>query len=71
MDNWGVYSLGLCGYVVKVNEDCESVSWYFDSGSGKQHKLHHAIVRYTPSGRAFFLARGVRVYLDECLRMSA
>ena len=43
MSNWGVYSLGLCGYVVRVNEDCESVSWYFDNGAEKEHKLHHAI----------------------------
>ena len=71
MSNWGVYSFGLCGSVVRVNEDCESVSWYFDNGAEKEHKLHHAIIRYTPSDRAFFLARGVRVYLDECLRMSA
>ena len=21
--NWGVYSCGLAGYVVKVNDDCE------------------------------------------------
>ena len=49
--NWGVYSCGLAGYVVKVNDDCESVTWYFDDGSGKDAKKHQSKIYHSVSGR--------------------
>ena len=68
---WGVYSCGLAGYVVKVNDDCESVTWYFDDGSGKDAKKHQSKIYHSVSGRPYFRARGLPIYLDECLRMTA
>lgn len=66
MSNWGYYSLGLVGYEVKVNDDNESVTWIY-TGDNDQ-KTHHAKIYFGASNRPYFIARGRRIYLDECLR---
>ena len=64
----GYYSMGLCGYEVEVNEDCESVSYRYITPTSTDPKPHRAIVRYTAKGKAYFLANGQRIHLSECLR---
>ena len=63
-DGWGVYSRGLSGIMVKINDDCESVTWVWDD----ENTEHHAKVYFTRSGRACFNAGAFRVHLDECIR---
>ena len=64
---WGYYSIGLCGYEVCVNEDCESVTWIY-VGSQREQNTHRAKIYMTAKGRAYFRAGWRRIYLDECLR---
>ncbi len=66
---WGYYSLGLCGYEVKVNDDCDSVSWVW-VGSQREQIAHRAKISYTAKGRAYFRTPHRRIYLDECLRFN-
>lgn len=66
MSNWGYYSLGLVGYEVKINDDNESVTWIY-TGDNDQ-KTHYAKIYYSARSRPYFIARGRRIYLDECLR---
>ena len=67
MSKWGYYSLGLCGYEVKVNDDCESVAWIW-VGSNREQIDHRAKIYHTNKGRAYFRTPNRRIYLDECLR---
>lgn len=65
----GYYSLGLTGYEVEINEDCESVTYQYVSPTGGKPSRQHAKVRYTAGGRPYFLANGKRIHLDNCLRI--
>lgn len=69
MNSWGIYSTGLAGYAVRVSADGESVTWYYDAGNNKEKKLHSSKIYFSRSGRPYFRARGVNIYLDECLRI--
>lgn len=65
---WGYYSLGLVGYEMKVNDDCESVTWLY-TGDNDQ-KTHHAKIYYGKGGEPYFkVTNGRRIYLSECLRI--
>lgn len=63
----GYYSLGLTGYEVSVNQDCESVTWIY-VGSNREQLTHRAKIYHTKGGRTYFNAQGRRIYLDLCLR---
>ena len=63
----GYYSLGLTGYEVSTNNDCESVTWIY-VGSNREQLTHKAKIYYTKGGRAYFNALGRRIHLDLCLR---
>lgn len=65
---WGYYSLGLVGYEMKVNDDCESVTWLY-TGDNDQ-KTHHAKIYCGKGGEFYFIANGRRIYLNECLRIN-
>ena len=69
MNSRGVYSLGRCGFVVKINEDGESVTWYFDDGSDKEKKMHQSKIYFSKTGNPYFRARGVIIYLNEVIRI--
>ena len=46
--------------------DCDFVaSWWQNEG---ECCFYRHTVRYTPSGRPFFMKSGNRIYLDECIR---
>lgn len=63
------YSMGLCGYEVSVNDDCESVTYRF-VGTEKEHPYQHAKVYWPKTkDRPYFLANGRRIHLDECMRV--
>ena len=62
----GYYSLGLTGYEVEIL-DQGHVAWLF-VGTTLEQIRHKAKVYYTAGGRAYFIANGRRIYLDECLR---
>jgi hypothetical protein len=66
---WGYFSLGLTGYEVRVNDDCESVSWLY-VGSQREQIHRKAKISYTTKGRAYFRTPNRRIYLDECLRFN-
>lgn len=62
------YSMGLAGYEVGVSDDGETAFYrYINPGGGKPYG-QHAKIRYTSKGRAYFLANGRRIHLDQCLR---
>ena len=63
----GIYSMGLCGYEVGVDEAQEVVFYRFVGPSGPKPG-QKAKIRYTSKGRPYFLANNRRVHLDECLR---
>lgn len=65
----GIYSLGLCGYEVAVDETQEIAFYRFVGLSGPQLG-RKAKIRYTSKGRPYFLAGNRRIHLDECLRRS-
>ena len=43
------------------------MAWLF-VGTNLEQIRHKAKVYYTAGGRAYFIANGRRIYLDECLR---
>lgn len=45
----GYYSLGLTGYEVSINQDCESVTWIY-VGSNREQLTHRAKIYYTKGG---------------------
>lgn len=63
----GYYSMGLVGYEVTVDSDGETVRYRYH-GAASVAPERKAKVRYTKKGRAYFLAHGHRIHLDECLR---
>lgn len=65
----GYYSLGLAGYEVEIDDGGERVSYQYVGPTGSKPVTQHAKVRYTAGGRAYFLANGRRIHLDECLRV--
>ena len=65
----GYFSLGLCGYEVEIQDDCETVKYQF-VGTEHQHPVQKAKVYYTQKdARPYFLANGRRIHLDQCLRV--
>ena len=65
----GYYNIGLCGYEVEVNEDCESVTYTF-IGTEQKHNKQTAKVYYNSNGEPYFLANRRRVYLHDCVRVN-
>jgi hypothetical protein len=64
---WGYYSIGICGYEVRINDD-ESVLWVW-VGSNREQIAHKAKIYYTARGRAYFIVpRHRRIHLDQCIR---
>ena len=61
------YAMGLVGYEILEANDEQVTYRYIGVSSGKP-AVQHAKVRHTNSGRAYFLASGRRIHLDECLR---
>lgn len=62
----GYYSLGLVGYEVEVIDE-ENVYWLY-VGTQREQIRHKAKIYCTRNGRAYFIANGRRIHLDECLR---
>lgn len=62
----GYYSLGLVGYEVEVIDE-EHVYWLY-VGTQREQIRHKAKIYCTRNGRAYFIANGRRIHLDECLR---
>lgn len=62
------YSMGLVGYEVGVSKDGETAFYRYVNTTGPEPNGHRAKVRYTVNGRPYFLIRGRRIHLDECLR---
>ncbi len=44
----GRYPRSLCGCVARINEDGESVSWYFYFGSGKEQEMYKSKKSISP-----------------------
>lgn len=63
-----IYCMGLAGYELCPSDDGETIAYRYVSPSGGKPYEHHAKVRYTVNGRAYFLANGRRIHLDECIR---
>lgn len=61
-----VYSMGICGYVVWADADGENI-WHTWVGSNREQKAYKSKARFTASGRAYFMAHGRRIHLDQCL----
>ena len=62
----GYFSMGLCGYEVKVSSDTDSVKFKF-VGCSEEDKWHKARLYTTGKGFYFKTPTG-RVYLNDCLR---
>lgn len=64
----GYYAIGaFTGYEITIDQDGEFVRYRYHSTASVAPK-RKAKVRFTKKGRAYFLAAGKRIHLDECLR---
>jgi hypothetical protein len=66
----GFYSMGLVGYEIhKIENEAgeEYVTWLY-VGTQREQRARKSKVQYTAKGRAFFIAHGKRIHLDECMR---
>jgi len=63
--------MGLAGYDVTVDDAGENVMYRYVAPTGDKPVEQHAKIRYTGKSRAYFLANGRRIHLDECLRKQA
>ena len=63
-----VYADGLAGYEVGLIECGERAIWRYCPPGQPPKKPHKSKIYLTAKGRAYFLANGHRIHLDECLR---
>lgn len=64
----GFYAIGaFTGYEVHVDKDGEHVRYRYHSTASVAPE-RKAKVKFTQKGRAYFLASGKRIHLDECFR---
>lgn len=63
----GYYSMGLSGLAITLEPNGENVQYEL-VGTDNNSCVHRSKIYYTANGRAFFMAFGKRVHLDECLR---
>ena len=72
METIGVYAMGLNGVLIKKIEyginDSVIYTWSHEEDKGNARR-HRAIIRQTKSGRSFFVAGRIRVYLDGCMKV--
>lgn len=64
-----VYVMGLCGYLIRVENNEESVAYRWDSGTSRKPYEQHAKIRYGKNNEPYFLVNGRRIYLSECVRI--
>lgn len=64
-----IHSLGLCGYLIRIENNNESVSYCWFSPISKKSYDQHAKVRYSKNNEPYFLANGRRIYLNQCVRI--
>lgn len=67
----GVYSMcNVGGIEVHIEEGFDPlVYWRYSIIDTKPQKWHKAKISETAAGRAFFRANGMRVYLDQVMRV--
>ncbi len=66
-----VYASGLDGYEVGILPGGESAAWRYCPPGQQPREIRRSRIRYTAKGRAYFLAYGQRIHLDQCLRKDA
>lgn len=71
IDVHGVYSLFNTGGIeVHIEEGYDPfILWRFSIIDTEPQKWHKAKISETATGRAFFRANGMRVYLDQVMRV--
>ena len=61
------YAMGLAGYEIELDARGENVTYRYVAPNLRD-KEKHAKIQSTKRGRAYFVANGKRIHLDECLR---
>lgn len=64
-DYQDICHMGLCGYLIRVNDDGETVYYRWTSLTGVSPVEHHSKVRYGKNNKPYFLAHGRRVYFEK------
>ena len=67
----GVYSVcNVGGIEVHLVEDCDPlVYWRYSIINTLLQKWHKAKINYAASGRAYFRAQNMRIYLDQVIKV--
>lgn len=61
VSNWG-------GIEVEINNSCDGIRYRWSYGNPKEKVSRWQEIKYSASGRAYFVSKRRRYYLDEFMR---